>query len=524
MQDLQATIDMILDYARGVWIKKRYIMIMSWVICPLGLFYVAKMPDIYESKTRVYADTRSMLKPLLRGLTIQNNSDLEVQLIAKTLMSKENLEAIAREADLDINTNNKEQFNSLISSLKGRIKFSTAGRENFYTVQFSDRSPEVAQKVVSATLNKFVESSLGQNRKDSDTASKFIEQQIAEYADRLQQAEQKVAEFKKQYGDLTSGAGYYQEVKGLKGRIEDISLQISEKESQLNNLREKFSTTTSAASADTVNVETQYDDRIKTLQAQLDDLQIRFTEQHPDVLQTREKLNHLKGLRETEIDSMVASLAQGKVTSGGLSENAIVQDLTMVMNNLEGEVASLNVRRSNFQEKLESLEQKLDLIPDIEAKRVALNRDYGITKRKFEELLNRKESADLSRKADLSSEEVKFRVIEPPSLPRTPTGPPRIIFYTIVTLLSFAAGTAIAFLVSQLRPVVVSSRSITDLTGRPVLGSVSDINIEHIKKKNRAKVIGFAISNAGIFVLFLLFLGTEVAMKTTPIELISRFL
>jgi uncharacterized protein involved in exopolysaccharide biosynthesis len=78
MQDLQATIQMVLDYIKGIWIKKRFIIMSSWLIAPLGLFLVAQMPDVYESKARVYADTRSMLKPLLRGLVVQTDPATEI--------------------------------------------------------------------------------------------------------------------------------------------------------------------------------------------------------------------------------------------------------------------------------------------------------------------------------------------------------------------------------------------------------------------------------------------------------------
>jgi len=110
MQDLQATIQQVLDYIKGIWIKKRYIIISSWLVCPLGLFFVSQMPDVYESKARVYADTRSMLQPLLRGLAVQTDPDTEIQMIAKTLLSRPNLEEIARNTDLDIAANSPQEF------------------------------------------------------------------------------------------------------------------------------------------------------------------------------------------------------------------------------------------------------------------------------------------------------------------------------------------------------------------------------------------------------------------------------
>ena len=71
MQDLQQTLAQLIDFVRGIWIKKRFIIITSWLICPIGFAYVAMLPDEYESNAVVYVDTRSIIQPLLRGLTIQ---------------------------------------------------------------------------------------------------------------------------------------------------------------------------------------------------------------------------------------------------------------------------------------------------------------------------------------------------------------------------------------------------------------------------------------------------------------------
>ncbi|MBU2883709.1 chain-length determining protein [Psychrosphaera sp. B3R10] len=527
MQDLQATIQMVLDYIKGIWIKKRFIIMSSWLIVPLGLFLVAQMPDVYESKAKVFADTRSMLRPLLRGLAIQTDASTEIQLIAKTLLSRPNLEEIARNTDMDIKASSPQEFNEIVEKLREDINFNSGGRENIYTISYTGQDPQLAKRVVSATLDKFVESSLGQNRQDSDTASKFLDEQLEEYSQRLSAAEQRLATFKKQYGDMMagSGSGYYQEVSNLKSRIEAIDLEISEKSTQLQSLKDKFSSSTNIDNkSEHSNIATQYDARIKQLQANLDDLQIRFTDKHPDVVQTREKLDHLVNLRKTEIEELMTSVADGQVASGTLSENAIVQDLSIAMNNLDSNIASLTVRRQSFKEKLDELDQKLDLIPDIEAKQSALNRDYGITKGKYEELLSRKESADLSRKADMSAEEVKFRIIEPPMVPLQPTGPKRLILYTVVTILGFVAGIAVAFLVSQLNPVVVSANALTELTNRPVFGMVTDIHLEDVKKRDKKRLYVFIASSVVVFGMYLLFMATEIVMETTPLKLLERFL
>ena len=116
MQDLQQVLNQIVDYLKGIWIKKRFVIISSWLLCPIGFLYVASLPDTYQSKAIVFVDTRSVLQPLLRGIAIQSNPEQEVTMMAKTLLSRSNVEQIARESDLDLATANKSQNTCKASS------------------------------------------------------------------------------------------------------------------------------------------------------------------------------------------------------------------------------------------------------------------------------------------------------------------------------------------------------------------------------------------------------------------------
>jgi polysaccharide chain length determinant protein (PEP-CTERM system associated) len=170
MLGIQETLDQILDYAKGVWIKKRYIIISSWLICPIGWFYVATMPNVYESSARVFVDTNSLLRPLLRGIAVYNNPSEQISLVARTLLTRPNLEKIAREADLDITTKTLKEMDALIDDLKSDIRLSSTREQNIYTISYPSYSPELSQKIVQITLNEFVETALGSNRESSDSA------------------------------------------------------------------------------------------------------------------------------------------------------------------------------------------------------------------------------------------------------------------------------------------------------------------------------------------------------------------
>ena len=94
--------EQLLTYLTGTWRYRWFIMLIAWLVCIVGWGYVYQLPDKYRASARVHVDTKSMLTPLLRGLTVGANKGQQVQLVKRTLLSRPNLEKLARMTDLDL--------------------------------------------------------------------------------------------------------------------------------------------------------------------------------------------------------------------------------------------------------------------------------------------------------------------------------------------------------------------------------------------------------------------------------------
>jgi polysaccharide chain length determinant protein (PEP-CTERM system associated) len=514
MQDLRKTLELIIGYLKGVWVKKRYIMICTWLICPVGFVYVASMPKVYESSARVYVDTRSELQPLLRGLALQTDPGQEVAMMVQTLLSRPNIEIIARESDLDISASNAVEYEDLIYSLSNKIRLKATGRDNLYTISYSHQNPEMARTVVQETLDLFVEGTKGNSRKDSDSASQFIDEQIDEYETRLSGSEQRLVNFKRKYSELLPNQGsFYQHFASLEGTLESTRLTIKETEQQIVALSEQIEDRKTNQDGSFVrpfegpaSLTTRYDDRISTLEGILDQLMLKYTELHPDVIEANNLLDLLLASRKLEIEEYLSSNDGEKPDQIG----SIASEIKLEMSRLESQIALLRVRETDYADKIETLKQKINLVPQVEAEQTALNRDYQVTLRKHNELLVRKEQADLARKADVSAADIKFKVVDPPLAPKTASGPNRLLLYTITLVMGFATGLGLAFLISQLNPVLLKGSQLTSLTSYPVLGVVSHLNKVYIKKINRSRLLIFICSSSLIVVLYGVLMSAEL--------------
>ncbi|TKB46621.1 XrtA system polysaccharide chain length determinant [Thalassotalea mangrovi] len=519
-------IERIKEILLGVWAKKHYILIATWIICPIGWLAVSALPDKYEASAQVYVDTQSLLRPLMEGLMVETDPDYQVRLMVKTLLGRPNLTKIARMTDLDLQAEDSEEFEEIIDDLKSKMTIQPVGKENIFTISYEGEDPQLAKNIVQAALTVFIENTLGETRSDTDTAQKFLDKQIQDYENRLVIAEKRLTEFKKRYTGIlpSDSGGFYSALNGAKTRLRDTNLQLMEARSRLESAQGQLSKedlnsqSLSENILDNDAISTTYDERIQTLKTNLDTALISYTEKHPDVIEIRRRLDELSRLRKEEIEAYyVALTTEGEdgesVNLSAANASPVYQEMRILVNQIENEIASLQVRANNYQAQVDELTEKIRTIPDIEAELVALNRGYEINKGKYEELLSRKETALMAKQADATSDKIQFRVVDPPQVPLEPSGPYRILFYLGVLVLGLGAGTGAAFMMTQANPIVVSSNQLSRALNMPVMGVVTATSSMGLLDKETRKTRMFIISNILLLVLLAGFIGYSTSSQ-----------
>lgn len=139
-------------------------------------------------------------------------------------------------------------------------------------------------------------------------------------------------------------------------------------------------------------------------------------------------------------------------------------------------------------------------MPQIEAELAALNRDYEVTRKKYDELVSRRESVKLSQEAERSKQEIRFKILDPPRVPLKPTGPNRLLLMSAVLGAGLAAGMGLAFLIAQLWPTFDSRFSLKQIADIPVFGSVSAVLPPAVVSRERRMAIVY-VGLVGILML-----------------------
>ena len=497
---MHEVVDEILDHARGVWRFRRTAIGLAWLIALLGWLVVLAWPDSYESSARVYVATSTPLRPLLQGISVEQDVDGQLNLVRESLLGRPELEAVARAADLDVHVESPADRDALIESLHKAILIDAQSpdgegnpnrhsMDSVYTIRYQNVDRVKALAVVKSLLNYLVEETLGGKRSGSDEAQKFLREQIADYEKRLVAAEGALAEFKRHNVGLVPGA------------------------------------------------QGDYFTRLQN-----ENLASRKAQQTLDVaLRRREELaRQVRGERPL-VPGLVAGTPgtggqagaganatrggdtatriAGVAAASGLAANPVYQGLQVQLNQADVEIAALRADLADHQRAEADLHKMLSTAPEVEAQYAQLNRDYDVTKAQYNSLLDRLDKAKLAGDAAQTGI-VRFDIIDPPTVGLHPVKPKRPLLLAGVLGAALAIGVAVAWLMAVVNPVFTSVRTLRDRTGLPVLGAVSLTWVERAQAQFHRGLVGVAGGLAALLAIC----GIAVALSDQGAQYLHRLM
>lgn len=497
----------IYGYLHGMWRYRWSALLIAWCVALTGWLYVIAMPNQYKANAVVYIDTLSIMKPLLKGLAPETDSYNEIKVMSRVLLSRDNLLLVMRETDMDLEVNTPKDRERLVEGLASAIVVKGGGsgkkwepKSNIYEISYQNTSADRAYQVVSNLMNTMIEGTLNSTRTDTVTVQKFFDTQIAEYEQRLSIAERQLADFKKaNVGFMPDEkGGYYARLQRAQDAMESTRLALQLAKRRYVELSKHL--TGEKPLLDGESYESATVVKLRQYQEQLDTLLHQFTEQHPDVQAIRSAIADL--MANQDADNGDASVVGG---DGAAEFNPVYQEMKVELSKAGVEVETFKIQLAEHERRVEKLEDSIDVIPEVEARLSELNRDYEVMRERYLNLVERREAVKLAQSAGQSTSDITFRVIEPPIVPISPSGPNRLLLLTYVLAAALSAGLGWSFLRYLLQPTFINSQQISLSTGLPVLGSVSlYLSPEHRKKRQ----IQLAAFLSATFLLICIYGGT----------------
>ena len=513
----------ILSYLSGIYLYRWYALAVAWAFCLIGWATIAAMPDQYKAEAKVYIDADNLMDPLLKGLTVSLDSTQEIAVMLKTLITRPTLEQVIHLTNPNANSFSPSQLELEVAKLQKNISISLLETKNYYAISYVDSNSATAASVAQTLLSILQNNRVGSTRLDMDDARSFINKKVAEYENRLRDADKRRADFKTANLEILGkgNAGNRIDVAdaGFEQATKDLNAAVARRDS----VKDQLATTPKTVPVDermflgsavsgamigeagigARSAASNPLQRLQQAQASLDELRSRYTEDHPDVIAMKKLI--------AQLQSQLAAAPE----AGGqpiMIPNPVYVQLEAKFSEEQTNVALQREHLGAATTELEQAKKEASNAIDTLAKYNGLDRDYGNIEATYKQLLQSREAANLSQARDDQNEGITFRVLEPPQKPQFPTAPNRPLMNSIVLLIGIAGGAAAAILLTLNAGRLITSDDVVAQFAIPLLGVVTELPQIAGRVRNRLATLALSTS---VILLLLGYAGVLAVLQTS---------
>ena len=506
---------LLLSMLSGAWRYRWYGLAVAWAVCVSGWLAVAFIPNSFEAVAKVYIDSDSLLRPLLKGLTVDTDPEQQINVMLSTLLTTPNVEQVVLQTDPHASELSRIQMYDKIASIQKKVKLRNLGVRNLYSISFTDDNPRYAQQVAQALLSVLVDSNLGNQRRSADDVKSFLDAQIADYEAKLKAADKRRADFKAAHlGSFTTGANG-DAVTGDSGLVA-AKTAVDSAQTALNEAVVLRGTLAAqlAATSPTIDVDApptssaggeasspmSKRSQLAVARSKLDSLRTEYTEDYPDIVSLKRLIKRL----EAEISN--APQGNDNANTQGIANPSYLMIRTK-LTDADTNVALARARLNDAKKHLEDAKRATTSDIAIQSQYEDLSRDYGVLYKNYQELVERRESARISQAVGDQQSSFVFRVVDPPLKPDRPAAPNRILFNLLVLVGGLGAGGGAAFLMSQISGTFMTVEQLTEAFSLAVLGSVTVVPSAAVMAQTKRSVLVFGACAGALLASYMIVLA-----------------
>jgi polysaccharide chain length determinant protein (PEP-CTERM system associated) len=388
--------------------------LISYLVLIVGMFWASK----FESSATIFADNQNILKPLLEKQAAQTEVQDQVKIISDLIHTPRILRKVIVGVYGEDSFGGQLELENKINQLRGGVKLQSLGAKSSYIkLTYKGATPEDAYRVMNEVIDVFITTSADKQRSESREAFHFIDNQVKQYKDQLVQAEELLKGFHATNVDGTN-IGVDASISRLRVQIEELKINLDEDKTTILVLKKQLANeqeySTSRFTADV------YGERLATLETRKSTLLLNYTEDYPDVISVNAQIADIKRIIQ-DSESNIGRVDKSKDEEGSIL-NPLYQELRSRLSLVQAELKAKGKRLVALEGLKDQEFERRKRIAGRGAEQAELTRDYDVTKRIYEDMLERKEKARLSMTLNIEGQGVTYRVQEPANLPISPVG------------------------------------------------------------------------------------------------------
>ena len=444
----------------------------------LGILAVLILPKKYTSMTTVLVEQPTVPVEYVKPVV---NDDLNHRLASmkEQVLSRSRLEPIIQKLNLypeQRGTAHMEELEDklrkaveveLIQPMPGSVNKQPPG----FQISVTFPNPHVAQQICTDITSMFIEQNSKRREQQAVDTTQFLSQQLDQAKSKLDEQDAQLAQFKRQYlGSLPQEEQTNLSIlNGMNTQLEAViqALSRAQQDKAFNEaMLSQQETNWKQMTSGNQNPETQQQ-QLTQLEAQLSDLLARYTPEHPDVLKVKSRIEELKEKLAQEPGSKAPTTAQAP-----LHEPPQVQQLRAKIKQDDIGIGELAKRQNQIQEQIRLMQGRVQASPVVEQQFKEITRNYQTALELYNDLLKKRDSSTMATSLEHQQQSETFRILDPPSLPDSPSSPNRLALIGGGTGVGLALGFGILYLLAMMDKAMYTERDVETCLKLPVLTTV----------------------------------------------------
>ncbi len=437
------------DAFKAELIRFRFIVVAIFLVIAFLVLSVGFMlPKNYTTGAVLYADDTNIIGPLLKGNAEVTQIDRSEK-ASEIIYTKPIMLAVGHRAGLIKEGMTETEQLRVVDFIRARIRIERERSNDYFRLMFTANNPDISFEVLNAIVAEFIENAARKKRDESMSAYTFIDSQVQIYKKQLEAAEEKLKEFKSQNTDGTEEQ-VNSRLATLRQDLETLKINLEETQARINSITQQL-----GSEGQYLQAKGQADElrqKRQLLIAQLEQLQLSYQDGYPDIISLKSQI--------AEVDQAIQKMQESGAVfgSGEKVENPLYEELRKQLSEADVELRTQK-RRMQSLLKLQSEEMaRQERIAARQAQLSELTRDNDVTRRVYDEMVQKREAARLSMTLDQEGQGVTYRVQESPSFPLKPAGVRFIHFAILGPILAFLAPIALLIAYVMVDPHLRSAR------------------------------------------------------------------
>lgn len=516
-------------------IRRRYKICLSVfsAILLISMMIAVLLPSIYSSTAMILIEEQQISQDFVKS-TITSYAEERLEMITRQIMKYSQLNAIIQEYGLYPGLVQEGKLIQAVREMKENIEIEPVSVKEgarsanvAFNLSYEGPDPVAVQKVTNALSRLYLKEELKVREKQASVTTGFLKNELENLKQQVKVNEERLSEFKsKHLGELPENAAYNMQnisrlemqaegigsrmrtledrkiyLKGQLANIEPLSPVTTEQGKLAMNPKERLKVlrldlirmqsrlsgkhpdirkikSEIAKLEDQVGHSDESIEKIKMLsekKARLAELKGRLSSKHPDIIRLKKEVKILS----KQVDRLLTEKSIVEVSEDKPDNPAYINLLTQVVA-AEAEIKSLRQEEAKINENLEKFRAKISNSPLVEKEYNELTLDFNNAKLRYNEILNKLMTAQVSQQMEIQQMGEKFTILEPAYLPSSPAKPNRIAIILLGFVLGCGAALGTAAVQEQLDRTLKNEDELARLTGIPVLATFS-----LIKKKNQ---------------------------------------